>query len=134
MLNELGLVATITWMKNTLLKRSGINIELDLAIPDYRQFPENITIGLFRIIQESTNNISKHAQAKNIYIALHETDNTIRLSIQDDGIGFVPDTIDTKMHHGVLGMRERSLAMGGSFLLDTAPGKGTHIEVVVPLS
>ncbi|MBX9892922.1 MAG: PAS domain S-box protein [Chitinophagaceae bacterium] len=134
MLNELGLVATITWMKNTLLKRSGINIELDLAIPDDRQFPENITIGLFRIIQESTNNISKHAQAKNIYIALHETDNTIRLSIQDDGIGFVPDTIDTKMHHGVLGMRERSLAMGGSFLLDTAPGKGTHIEVVVPLS
>ncbi|MBN8664540.1 MAG: PAS domain S-box protein [Chitinophagales bacterium] len=134
MLNELGLVATITWMKNTLLKRSGINIELDLAIPDDRQFSENITIGLFRIIQESTNNISKHAQAKNIYIALHETDNTIRLSIQDDGIGFVPDTIDTKMHHGVLGMRERSLAMGGSFLLDTAPGKGTHIEVVVPLS
>ncbi|MEY2640087.1 MAG: hypothetical protein RIR90_1569 [Bacteroidota bacterium] len=134
MLNELGLVATITWMKNTLLKRSGINIELDLAIPEDRQFPETITIGLFRIIQESTNNISKHAQAKNIYIALRETDNTIRLSIQDDGIGFVPDTIDTKMHHGVLGMRERSLAMGGSFLLDTAPGKGTHIEVVVPLS
>lgn len=134
MLNELGLVATITWMKNTLLKRSGINIELDLAIPEDRQFPETITIGLFRIIQESTNNISKHAQAKNIYIALRETDNTIRLSIQDDGIGFVPDTIDTKMHHGVLGMRERSLAMGGSFLLDTTPGKGTHIEVVVPLS
>lgn len=134
MLNELGLVATITWMKNTLTKRSDINFHLDLAIPEDRQFSELITIGLFRIIQESTNNISKHAQAKNIYIALHETDNTIRLSIQDDGVGFVPDTIDTKMHHGVLGMRERSLAMGGSFLLDTTPGKGTHIEVVVPLS
>jgi len=134
MLNELGLVATITWMKNVLVKRSDTKIHLDLAIPEDRQFPEAITIGLFRIIQESTNNISKHAHAKNIYISMSEADNTIRLSIKDDGDGFIPDEIDTKMHHGVLGMRERSLAMGGSFLLDTEPGKGTNIEVVVPLS
>ncbi|HAK10933.1 MAG TPA: hypothetical protein DCO78_02255 [Chitinophagaceae bacterium] len=133
MLNELGLVATITWMKNVLMKRSDVKMHLDLSIPEDRQFPEAITIGLFRIIQESTNNISKHAHAKNIYISLSEADNTIRLSIKDDGDGFIPNEIDTKMHHGVLGMRERSLAIGGSFLLDTAPGKGTHIEVVVPL-
>lgn len=133
MLNELGLVATITWMKNVLMKRSDVKMHLDLSIPEERQFPETITIGLFRIIQESTNNISKHAHAKNIYISLTEADNTVRLSIKDDGDGFIPNEIDTKMHHGVLGMRERSLAIGGSFLLDTAPGKGTHIEVVVPL-
>jgi signal transduction histidine kinase len=121
-------------MKNVLVKRSDTKIHLDLAIPEDRQFPEAITIGLSRIIQESTNNISKHAHAKNIYISMSEADNTIRLSIKDDGDGFIPDEIDTKMHHGVLGMRERSLAMGGSFLLDTEPGKGTNIEVVVPLS
>lgn len=134
MLNELGLVATIKWMKNVIVKRSDVKIHLDLSIPEDRQYSEAITIGLFRIIQESTNNIAKHAHAKNIDIALSESDNTIRLSIKDDGDGFIPDAIDTKMHHGVLGMRERSLAIGGSFMLDTAPGKGTHIEVVVPLS
>jgi PAS domain S-box-containing protein len=134
MLNELGLVATITWMKSALEKRTDSNIHLHLSIPEDRQYAEYINIGLFRIIQESLNNIAKHAGAKNIHIDLSEADKIVRLAIEDDGKGFIPDLVDTKMHHGVLGMRERSLAMGGSFLLDTAPDKGTRIEVVVPLN
>ena len=88
----------------------------------------DVKIALYRVAQESLNNIAKHAQAHNVLIRLRHTEEQITLSIQDDGIGFVFERIAP--HHLGLGiMRERADGIGATLSVISAPGEGTTIEV-----
>lgn len=88
----------------------------------------DVKIALYRVAQESLNNIAKHAQAHNVLIRLRQTEEQITLSIQDDGIGFVFERIAP--HHLGLGiMRERADGIGATLSVISAPGEGTTIEV-----
>jgi PAS domain S-box-containing protein len=98
---------------------------------------EEIRLTIFRIYQESLVNIAKHARATEVTIQLEKTENQIILEIEDNGVGFkVPkdwlDLIQYK-HLGLVGMRERAEAIGGRLELQSKPGEGTLLILIVPV-
>jgi signal transduction histidine kinase len=99
--------------------------------------PEQISIALFRVYQESLNNIIKHARARQVWVHLARKENQATMLVQDDGAGFILPAdlshLAREGHLGLVGIRERVEAIGGSLQLDSEPGKGTKIQVEVPL-
>jgi two-component system, NarL family, sensor kinase len=87
---------------------------------------------LYRIAQEALTNACKHSQSKNVKVSLVQDNGTIRLEVQDWGIGFDPGAVE-KGHFGLEGIRERVLLLGGQLVVDTESGRGTLIRVEVPL-
>ncbi len=90
---------------------------------------------LLRIGQEALNNALKYAQAKTIQVSLNYSEQSVRLSVRDDGRGFVPETVldGTAGHLGLQSLRSRARKMGGRLTVTSAPGQGTTIEVNVPV-
>jgi len=88
-----------------------------------------------RITQESLTNIRKHAQASKAQVKLQFHDAQLELDISDNGSGFPPSDSIERPHrsHGLTMMRERAESLGGTFSVATHPGKGTHINVMVPI-
>jgi signal transduction histidine kinase len=99
--------------------------------------PVPLKISIFRIIQEATSNIVKHANARRILVSLKNADGALQLSIKDDGVGF--DAAETANYCplgqglGLLSMKERAKLSGGNFELVSAVGQGTRISVLWPL-
>lgn len=91
-----------------------------------------IRSSIYRIVQESLTNIFKYAEASQVQIQLQATSEQLHLRIEDNGKGFHSNSNTTG--YGLQGMRERVLALGGSFHLDTQPGAGCRIQVQIPLS
>ncbi|HTI08636.1 MAG TPA: PAS domain S-box protein [Puia sp.] len=132
-LDDLGLIAAIEWQSQEFEKRSGISTTFVSTI-DECKYSSVISIGLFRICQETLTNVARHANASKIRISLQEReDANILLKIEDDGKGFEVGKIGAKKTLGLLGMKERTLMMGGQFRMDSHPGKGTTLSVTVPL-
>jgi PAS domain S-box-containing protein len=133
-LDDLGLIAAIDWQSKEFRRRSGISTEFISTMPELR-YSSGISIGLFRICQESLTNVARHAEASKIRISLQEQDkDNILLKIEDNGKGFEVRQIGDKKTLGLLGMRERTLMMGGEFRIESDPGKGTTLFVPVPLT
>lgn len=134
MLDDLGLVPAIEWLASNFMQRSGvpctlfINDELELDLP------EPYATAVFRIVQESLNNIAKHAVASQVTVTLDKTLETVRLRVQDDGCGFFSDGVRKPQSLGLLGLRERAQLLGGSAVIRSARGKGTTVEVSIPLN
>jgi signal transduction histidine kinase len=132
MLEEIGLAETIKWYAHKQLKFSDMRfVCLD---KDTNEMEYNIRLGLFRIFQESLTNILQHARATSILVHLVKEKQTIRLSIQDNGVGFkVQDHTDSSQSLGLLGIRERVYALKGNFSIQSEMGKGTTLTITVPV-
>lgn len=94
-----------------------------------------IEAGLYRIAQEALTNARQHAQAQHITLLLIADETEIRLVVQDDGSGFDPDAIvqqGERGHFGLAGMSERVKLLGGLLCIQSTPGTGTSIEVILP--
>lgn len=91
---------------------------------------------LLRIGQEALNNALKYAEAKTIQVGLSYSEQSVRLSVRDDGRGFVPETVlsGAAGHLGLQSLRSRARKIGGHLTLTSAPGQGTTIEISVPLN
>ena len=97
-----------------------------------REVPKEIALNIYRIAQEALRNISRHARATSVDIALLGRDDTLHLTIKDNGQGF--DTQGKKMAGlGLASMKERASLIGGDFSLQSWPGNGTVIQVTAPL-
>jgi PAS domain S-box-containing protein len=133
-LDDLGLVAAIEWQSQEFERRSGICTKFISSIEEFHH-SSAIAIGLFRICQESLTNIARHAAASQIRISLQEEENEyILLRVEDNGKGFEFRKIGDKKTLGLLGMKERTLMMGGEFRIESEPGKGTTLFVTVPIT
>ena len=99
---------------------------------DFSKIDDNLAISAYRIAQEALANIARHAHASRATLRLTTADNFLSLSIQDNGVGFNLD--DTHAGVGLIGMRERVHALGGSLRLQSAPGAGTSITLMFPLT
>ena len=94
---------------------------------------ETMNINLYRIVQESVTNALRHAQASAIDIRLDgDGDGEVQLTIKDNGVGISICNVDQGKHFGLLGMRERTQALQGRFSIDSVPGRGTTVSVVIP--
>ncbi|MDE3144130.1 MAG: PAS domain S-box protein, partial [Bacteroidota bacterium] len=134
MLDELGLEAAIKWYAKTKLKSSKIQFEFRTNINiGNDSISKTINLGFFRIYQETLSNILRHANATKISVELHKTKEYLSMRINDNGSGFEIDKIDTLHHHGILGIRERALAMGGEFTINSFIGEGTTVQVKVKI-
>jgi PAS domain S-box-containing protein len=133
-LKEEGLVVALTKHAESLRARHQLDVQVDLcAEPD---LPLETKEALYRIAQESLHNIVKHARAHTVALRLRAPTpraSELALDVRDDGVGFDPDGAFPG-HLGLRSMRERVARLGGTLLIDSAPGHGTHIQVRVPMA
>lgn len=135
MLEDYGLQATLRWHADLFSKRNGIAVDFDTDELFPRLGDEQETT-LFRISQEALMNVVKHANAHIVAITLRKADGMIRFSVFDNGEGFLPKEpshIQNSSGWGVKIMRERAELIGGTFLVESVPGKGTTVSVIMPL-
>lgn len=132
-LHDLGLVAAIEWLAHEFEEHHGIGctVDADSLDPD---LPEGAPIALFRIVQESLTNVAKHARATSAVVSLAADAGLLTLEISDDGIGISDDWSTRKESFGLIGMRERAIAMGGKLQVLAGHDSGGVVRVVVPLA
>jgi signal transduction histidine kinase len=92
-----------------------------------------VQLVLFRVIQESINNIIKHSRAKNVKITFEKTGSDVTIQIMDNGVGFVMDPNKTNSL-GLSTIRERIKSINGLFSIKSKPGEGTQTTLIVPIS
>lgn len=136
-LDDLGLAAALRWYVQAYEQRRGLAVQLRVEGDDSRLPAEYSTV-LFRIAQEALTNIAKHAAASHVEISLEVGAHAVQLDVRDNGRGFDPDLVarletERQGGWGLVGIRERALLLGGSCRIDTAPGAGTQLQVLVPL-
>jgi len=136
LLDEAGLVSATQWMVEGFSSRSGIKVDLEIS-PKWPRLPQTVEMALFRIIQESLNNIRKHADAKNARIELKGDTDKVTLQISDDGKGMPEEVLagagneKAPLGVGILGMKERLSQLGGTLQISSSK-RGTTITVEVP--
>lgn len=109
------------------------NVEVVLVIiGGGRPLPLRIEVGIYRIVQEALSNVGQHAGAGQVKITLETTPVQLRLEVKDDGRGFDPRKV-TGDRYGLVGLNERAKLLGGQMQLESGEGKGTRLEIVVPL-
>ncbi|MEP7374433.1 MAG: PAS domain S-box protein [Chitinophagaceae bacterium] len=132
LLDDLGLLAAMEWHLEEFERRSGISKELHLPEAE-PQLPDSLKIGLFRIFQESLTNVARHSEAKRVVVSLIQEDKQLILTIKDNGTGFEEKPAAAKKTLGLLGMKERTMMMGGIYSISGVKGEGTIVTVIVPL-
>ena len=128
---DLGLVPAIEWLADDFSDRWGIVCRVDVRCDQDDLDAINAT-SIFRIVQESLTNIARHANASEVIIFLRTVDHMLNLRICDNGKGFDPAVVAKTSGFGLLGMRERVLALGGSMKIKTGLNEGTVIDIDIP--
>lgn len=137
-LADLGLIPTLEKLIRDFEKETGVHIEFKADQQQGQTIKQLIEVTFFRVVQESLNNIRKHAKATQAQVKISLKCGEGELYITDNGVGFNPSTLagalDQDRGYGLYSMRERVDLLKGTMVLDTAPGKGTSIHVIIPLS
>ncbi len=131
-LDDLGLSSAFEWLVEGVASQSGIEIELSNRLSRDPSSHE-ITIMLFRILQEALTNVVRHAGASRVNISLGQDERAILLTVSDNGHGFTPSAMGrSNPALGLLGMRERAAAVGGELTIESRIDQGTFIVLRVP--
>ena len=125
---DLGIVAAIESLADEFREHGHIDCEIHAS--DRRiELPDGSAIAVFRIVQESLTNIARHSDASSVHIEISTEGADFLLYIRDNGQGFDLEGQYVREGHGLIGMRERVRALGGSLAIDSRPGKGTRITL-----
>lgn len=134
-LDDLGLVPALRWFISHRVLPAGLKADFQTSGLEER-LPEELETALFRILQEAIINAVKHARATTIQVRLYREPEQIVGIVSDDGKGFHPARIAGRPERdrglGLFGMQERAALVGGRVEIQSAPGKGTQVRVVVP--
>jgi signal transduction histidine kinase len=123
-LEDLGLIQALRQLADSTAEQAGITLTLDM--PDHLQgVRPDIEQHCYRIAEEALTNVVRHANARTLTIRLWQQKGILNLHIKDDGVGFDPATVNDQ--HGLQGMRERVLLIGGELELESQPGNGTTL-------
>ncbi len=128
-LAELGLAAGLEWLVDRARKQSDLAVELTME-GDLAALSEARAAVVFRVVQESLTNVLRHAQARSAWVAVACDPRTVHITVRDDGQGLVQS--DRPSGHGIVGMRERLRAVGGSLSVGRGPEGGTRVEATLP--
>jgi signal transduction histidine kinase len=124
----------LRYLRSRFSQGTGIALEILGEEPDPRLKP-NVELALFRIAQEALNNAVRHARASKVVLTIKVDQDTVRLIIADNGIGFDQNMV-TKPKGGrgwgLMTMTERAMEVGGQCRIASQPGQGTRVEVEVP--
>jgi len=131
-IDDLGLVAAIEWKCDDFTEKTGIPCHF-LSNINERIFGDNFSINIYRIVQESFTNISRHAGAKSVTVSVSENETHLFLIITDDGNGISNEKPNKEKSFGILGMKERAALLKGELSVVSIPTKGTSIKLKLPL-
>ncbi len=133
MLDDLGLVPTLKRYVDGFGEKSGVPISLTV-IGNERRFTGYKEMALFRIVQDLLSNVRQHAHASRAQVVLDISEDAVRVTVEDNGSGFdVNETLSAMKGIGLSTLRERVEMMGGQVHIDSAPGRGTQVNLVLPL-
>ncbi len=130
-LDDHGLVDAMEWIGKQLTGNTGISLKFISSSADIK-LPERVATCIFRVYQEALTNIVRHSGADRVEASLFLKEDTVIVSIEDNGRGFTPTAVQGNKSFGILGMKERVLSLGGVFELDAQPGNGTSISIQLP--
>lgn len=130
-LDELGLIPAIEWQAGQFSQRTGVRSMLNLTMTD-TGLPPAVSTALFRILQESLNNVARHAGASEVRIDLTQADGWMTLAVRDNGRGMTASDVENRHSFGLMGMRERAHVFGGQVGIHGEPGQGTTVQVRIP--
>lgn len=132
LLDDLGLVPAIEWYVQEFEKRTKINCLLELEDVDLLDQRKNLA--LYRIVQESFTNISRHSKANRVIVRFFQNDDNAILEIIDNGKGFNPKKVLASNKIGIIGIQERVKQFNGSFSINSELDKGTSIHIIIPIN
>lgn len=130
-LDDLGLPDALEWLANGFTQRHGVPCDLQLG--DDLDLPEPYATALFRIVQESLQNVAKHARAGQVQVRLAWDKDRVHVQVQDDGVGFRTEEPAKPSSLGIVGLRERAQLLRGTVAIASEPGQGTRVEVWIPV-
>lgn len=134
LLDDIGFIPAIRWFAVNRLQPLGIASDVFVKGAVTRLLPEMET-AIFRILQEAITNAAKYSQAKNMTIEIIFSKDLLEVKVSDDGVGFDREkAFSGKKGLGLLGMRERASLLNGVLEINSRPGKGTSINLIVPFS
>jgi signal transduction histidine kinase len=129
MLDDLGLVPALEWQARETSRRGEMEVEVH-AEELKGDLPDEVKVGIYRLVQEALQNAATHAHAKNATVVLKRERNSVVVEIIDDGKGFQPERTRGM---GILGMEERVRQLGGVLAIRSTPGKGTAVHAELPI-
>jgi signal transduction histidine kinase len=135
LLDDLGLVPALRSYARSYAERTGVKVHFTSDVPTYALDADRRT-ALFRVAQGALSNVERHARTGSVSLSLSSLPGAVRLKVQDKGRSFNLPRMErskTNRHLGLLVMRERIEMVGGSFLIESAPGRGTLVRADVPL-
>jgi signal transduction histidine kinase len=131
-----GLLPALREYAQRYMEMSGIEVEMRIT-PEAEgcQLASSVELQLMRIVQEALTNVRKHSKATAVGVTFERNGNELRVTIADNGHGFEPAHLPSTgwPRFGLQTMRERAEAVGGTLDIDTAPGKGTRVHVLIPV-
>lgn len=134
-LDDLGLSAALRWYAAKIQEHSSLNVRVDIHGEEC-DLDDAMKITIFRIAQECLNNVIKHSQATHVNIHLHFEEKNVQISVMDNGIGFDRNQVQQRRTSrpslGVAGMEERAALLDGTVSIQSRPGYGTEVKVLIP--
>lgn len=131
-LDHLGLVKSLEQYISEFSAQHRLDVQFDSVGFLGKRYPIEIETALFRVIQESLTNVLLHAQATRVDVVLSQRKKTLNVIVEDNGVGFIPESMAKQARLGLFGMRERVEMLGGKLTIESEIGKGTTIQAEVP--
>ena len=131
-LDHLGLITTLQQFIQEFSRQYSIKVDFETVGMQEKRLPIEVETALFRIVQESLTNVVLHAKAARVDVLLSMTGKRVSAIIEDNGVGFIPASAMIEEQLGLFGMRERVEMLGGTFTIESSPGKGATVKAEVP--
>ncbi len=130
-LDHLGLEAALRQYSRSAASKFDLAIRFKARGFNGQRLPTVVETALYRVVQEAMTNVVRHARATRVDVLVERRGDRVMVMVEDDGVGFEPDGVERGDHLGLLGLRERAEALGGTLTLESAPGAGTTVVVEV---
>ncbi|MDP1684640.1 PAS domain-containing sensor histidine kinase [Hydrogenophaga sp.] len=132
-LDHQGLWAALEWQAQEFVQSAEMSLNWCMDVDDVPDPPEPLAMGVFRIFQEMLSNVGRHSRADRLGVHIVVKGTSLRLTVQDNGVGAPAQAFEAADAYGVMGMRERARHFGGDIHIDSAPGQGTRMGLTVTL-
>ena len=131
LLDDLGLKDAVQSLLSEYEHRTGIATRAEFDFQT-SPIPQTVSVNVYRILQEALTNVSRHSRAEEVFVGLRVADGVAILTVRDNGVGLDPVALDGT-RFGILGMRERAELLDGTFVVKTEAGRGTEVQVTIPI-
>jgi signal transduction histidine kinase len=131
-LDDLGLADAVRWQLDAFARSTDIAVDSNISVGTM-DMDKHVATDVFRILQESLTNVARHASASKVQVSLTVADGSLLLEVRDDGCGMDLEGGIPRFSHGLVGIRERVLALGGSVDMSSTPRNGFAVRVQIPL-